>query len=267
MQWVDDAIVIGTRGHGEAAVMAELMTRAHGRHLGLVHGGRSRRLGPVLQAGNSVRATWRARLDEQLGTYVVESETSRAARLIGSPLALSGLAAVAAHLRLLPERDPHPELYEAALAVADHLHDPALAPVLFLGFELTLLSELGFGLDLSACAATGRTDDLLYVSPRTGRAVCREAGEPYRARLLALPAFLAGAARDPGPDEIAAGFRLTAHFLDAHVHEPRGRAVCEERERFVARVLTSVRAGEDDGSGTIRIEAAGSRDSARDGTA
>lgn len=269
MQWVDEAIVIGTRVHGEAAVLAELMTRTHGRHLGLVHGGRSRKLGPVLQAGNSVRATWRARLDEQLGTYVVESETSRAARLIGSPLALSGLAAVAAHLRLLPERDPHPDLYAAALAVADHLHDPALAPVLFLGFELTLLSELGFGLDLRACAATGRTEDLLYVSPRTGRAVCREAGEPYRARLLALPAFLTGAvpARDPGLDEIAAGFRLTAHFLDAHVHASRGRAVCEERERFVARVLAGGRADGAGGSATIAAEAAVLPDSVRDGTA
>src|SRR5918911_2083159 len=134
MQWSDDGLVLGARRHGETSVILELMTREHGRHLGLVHGGRSRRLQPVLQPGNTVQALWRARLDEHLGTYAVEGEDLRSARLIGSPLALYGVATMAALLRLLPERDPHPGLFEAAAVLLDHLDDPAVAPGLFVRF-------------------------------------------------------------------------------------------------------------------------------------
>jgi DNA repair protein RecO (recombination protein O) len=233
MQWSDDAIVLGCRKHGEAGVILELMTRGHGRHLGLVHGGRSRRLQPVLQPGNAVRAVWRARLDEHLGTYAVEGEELRSARLIGSPLALYGVATMAALLRLLPERDPHPGLFEAAGVLLDHLCEPS-APELFVRFELAMLAELGFGLDLDRCAVTGAQGDLIYVSPRTGRAVSAAAGAPYRDRLLALPAFLSGDADHPSRDDLKASFALTAHFLDRHVFEPRGLAAPEARARFIA---------------------------------
>ena len=138
MQWSDEALVLGARRHGEAAVILELMTRAHGRHLGLVHGGRSKRLSPVLQPGNSVEAVWRARLDEQLGIFTIEGQTMRSSRLIASPLALYGIAAMASLLRLVPERDPHPGLYAAAVALADHLDDAGTAPALFVRFELAL---------------------------------------------------------------------------------------------------------------------------------
>ena len=171
MQWSDEALVLGARRHAEAAVILELMTRAHGRHLGLVHGGRSKRLAPVLQPGNSVEAVWRARLDEHLGIFTIEGQTMRSSRLIASPLALYGIAAMASLLRLVPERDPHPGLYAAAVALADHLDDAGTAPALFVRFELALLAELGFGLDLSECAATGARDDLAFVSPKSGRAV------------------------------------------------------------------------------------------------
>lgn len=235
MQWSDDAIVLGGRDHGETSVILELMTRHQGRHLGIVHGGRSRRVRPMLQAGNGVVATWRARTDEQLGHLSLEPAIARASRLMASPLALYGLGTLALHLRLLPERDPHPGLYEAACVLLDHLDEAALAPALFVRFEMMLLAELGYGLDLSTCAATGRSDDLAYVSPRSGRAVGREAGGPYDARLLRLPAFLT---RDEptaaGADEVAAGFLLTGFFLDAHVYGPQGRPVPEERARFVA---------------------------------
>ena len=240
MQWSDDGLVLGARRHGETSVILELMTREHGRHLGLVHGGRSKRLQPVLQPGNSVHATWRARLDEHLGSYAVEGGELRSARLIASGLALYGIGAMAALLRLLPERDPHPALYDAAIVLAEHLHDRHVAPALFVRFEVALLSELGFGLDLSRCAVTERTTDLVYVSPKSGRAVSGEAGEPYRDRLLALPPFLRrrqnGA--EPSPDEIRAGFALTEHFLRGHVFEPRGVPPPEERARFVALCLT-----------------------------
>ena len=236
MQWSDDGIVLGARKHGETGVILELMTREHGRHLGLVHGGRSKMLQPVLQPGNTVHAIWRARLDEHLGTFQVEAGESRAARFIASPLALYGVATLAALLRMLPERDPHAALYETLTVLVEHLDDPDLAPALFVRFELAILSELGFGLDLSRCAATSQTHDLAYVSPKSGRAVSAEAGEPYKDRLLKLPGFLIGRARANRPAEadISAGFALTDFFLRQHVFEPRGITPPDERARFVA---------------------------------
>jgi DNA repair protein RecO (recombination protein O) len=145
-----------------------------------------------------------------------------------------GLALASAHLRLLPERDPHPRLYEVLTAVLDHLDHPGLAAELMVRFELMLLDELGFGLDLEACAATGATDDLVYVSPRSGRAVSREAGEPYRDRLLPLPAFLAGPATgEVEKADIEAAFLLTGYFLERHVFDVRGEGLPEVRLNFL----------------------------------
>ncbi|GJE58584.1 DNA repair protein RecO [Methylobacterium trifolii] len=233
MQWTDDALVLGVRRHGETGAVLEALTRAHGRHLGLVHGGRSRRMQPVLQPGNRVRVTWRARLDEGLGAYRVEPLDSQVSRLIGSSLALYGVTHMAGLLRLLPERDPHPDLYEAARVLVEHLDDGAVAPPLMVRFELAILSELGFGLDFSECAATGGNDALVYVSPRTGRAVSASAGEPFRDRLLPLPGFLREGGA-PGPDGVSQGFTLTGYFLRQHIWEPRALPVPEERARFVA---------------------------------
>jgi DNA repair protein RecO (recombination protein O) len=235
MHWSDRAIVLGCRALGESGVVLEAMTRAHGRHSGLVHGGRSRRLRPALQAGNTVSVEWRARLDEQLGTFSVEEEVSRAGRLIASSAALLGAATMAAHLRLLAERDPHPALFDAASALLDHLDDAETGPALFALFELRLLAEFGFGLDLSSCAATGATDELVYVSPKSGRAVGREPGEPYRDRLLPLPRFLReGVEEMPGAAEVADAFRLTGFFLEEHLYNPRGLTLPDERTRYVA---------------------------------
>jgi DNA repair protein RecO (recombination protein O) len=236
MNWTDDGLVLGVRKHGESSVILELMTRAQGRHLGLVHGGRSKRLQPFLQPGNTVHATWRARLDEHLGTYTVEGGALRSARFIGSPLALYGLGAMAALLRLLPERDPHPALYDTTMVLVEHFDEPDLAPALFVRFEVAVLAEFGFGLDLAACAATGQQNDLAYVSPKSGRAVSAEAGEPYKDKLLSLPAFLRREAvlEPPSPDEIRAGFALTDYFLRERVFAPRGLDLPEERARFVA---------------------------------
>lgn len=239
MQWADSGLVVGVRRHGETGAVLELLTRDHGRHLGLVHGGRSRRLQPVLQPGNTVHAVWRARLDEQLGTYAVEAETLRSPRLIASRVALYGLATLAALLRTLPERDPHPGLFAAAEALAEELDDPVLAPAAFVRFELDLLAELGFGLDLTSCAATGATADLAYVSPRSAQAVSRAAGAPYHDRLLRLPPFLTGTdpANRPSREDLAAGFALTGHFLEAYALGPRALALPPERARFVALCL------------------------------
>ena len=230
MEWRDDGIIIGLRRHGEANVILEAMTRAHGRHLGLVRGGRGRRQAPLLQPGNAVDLTWRARLDEHLGTYAVEVTQVRAARFLGSAAALYALNTVAEHLRLLPERDPHGPLFEALDVIIAHLDEPATACALIARFELALLGDLGFGLDLETCAATGNNEDLVFVSPKSGRAVSRVAGEPYADRLLPLPCFLKPrAASQQCAPQLAEAFRLTGYFLERHVLQPRGLAMPESR--------------------------------------
>ena len=244
MEWTDTGIVLGTRRHGEASAILELMTRAHGRHLGLVRGGAGSRLKPVLQPGNTVAATWRARLDEHLGYFTVEGLDARAASFLSAAHALYGATHLAALCRLLPERDPHEAVYEALDVALDHFGDPAAVAVLVARFELQLLAELGFGLDLSACAATGGVLDLVYVSPKSGRAVSRAAGEPWRDRLLTLPAFLGqdGQENDalPPSADLDAGFALTGFFLERHVYEPRGETLPDARRHFIAAVTRAI---------------------------
>jgi len=244
MQWTDDGIIIGTRRHGETSLIVELMTRGHGRHLGLVRGGRSRKQQPVLQPGNSVLATWRARLDEHLGNYAIEPMVQRAARLIEGPAGLYGMQIVAALLRLLPERDPHPALFDGIGPMLDWVDDPLVGGALVVRFEMKMLEDLGFGLDLDECAATGATADLVYVSPKTGRAVSRAAGEAFRDRLLPLPAFLVQAGLSPNAAEVADAFRLTGYFLARRIFEPRDVQLPEARARFVALVARSAAAAE-----------------------
>lgn len=235
MEWRDEGLALGTRRHGETSVIVELMTLRHGRHMGMVRGGRSRAMQPILQAGNSVEAVWRARIEEHLGTFVLEGTRLRAGQLMQSEACLHGMALVGVLLRLLPEREAYPALYETALLIADNLHENAIAPALMVRFELAILQDLGFGLDLSQCALTGTVDNLVYVSPRSGRAVCREAGAPWHDRLLPLPAFLRGnTGASPARDDIAAGFRLTQHFLARDVFLPRGLVLPEARRSYLA---------------------------------
>lgn len=238
MQWQDDGIIIGVKRHGEGSVILEVMTKGHGRHLGLVRGGRSPRQQATLQAGNRIDAVWRARIEEQLGTYAIEPVKLNTARFLGVPGALYGLASIAALLRLLPERDPHPGLYQTLGVLVDHLDDVLIAPALIVRFEVAMLAELGFGLDLGSCAATGATAGLVYVSPKSGRAVSAEAGAPYHDRLLALPGFLRDdrSAEHPTSGEVLAGFALTGYFLRRHVFVPRGVAWPDARDLFVAQL-------------------------------
>jgi DNA repair protein RecO (recombination protein O) len=247
MEWTDEGIVLGVRRHGEANAILELMTRAHGRHLGLVRGGGGSRLRPVLQPGNSVRAVWRARLDEHLGYFLVEGLHLRTGALLAIPHAPCAITHLAALCRLLPERDPHAEVCDALEAVFDRLDASPAAAARVVRFELGLLAELGFGLDLTACAATGARSGLAYVSPKSGRAVSSEAGEPWRERLLALPAFLLEDPDDlaePSASDLAAGFALTGFFLARHVLEPRGLALPEARDMFVTAVVSRPRVAE-----------------------
>ncbi len=234
MEWHDDGLIIGLKKHGETSLILEAMTRAHGRHLGLVRGGRSRRWQPLLQPGNSVALVWRARLDEHLGLYAIEVTQPRAANLMASALALHGLNHLGALLRLLAERDPHPALYETALRIAEYLGDARAAPAALVRFELALLTELGFGLDLSRCAASGVMEDLTYVSPKSGRAVSRQSGAPYHERLLPLPAFLREDGAEAQADDVLQGFRLTGYFLERDVYAPRGLGMPDARSAFLA---------------------------------
>jgi DNA repair protein RecO (recombination protein O) len=234
MEWQDEGLVIGARKHGETAVILELMTRAHGRHLGMVRGGRSKTMRPVLQPGNLVAALWRARLEDHMGVFSVEPLAARAARWLDRGAALHGVATLAALLRLLPERDPQAELFEMADAIALSLDRPDAAAPLMARFELALLAALGFGLDLDCCAVTGTRDDLVFVSPKTGRAVSRDAGAPWGDRLLPYPRFLQ---EDLGaPDsvaEVVSAFRLTGHFLRRDVFAPRGADMPASRALYI----------------------------------
>ena len=234
MEWSDEGIVLSVRAHGETAAVADLFTRANGRYAGLVHGGRSRRLRPVLQSGNHVDATWRARVSENLGHYALELRRGYAAIAMESSTRLTALSSMCELLRTLPERDPHPNLYEISLFVLGFLDDDSVWPALMVRWELALLDELGFGLDLSSCAATGEQEDLVYVSPKSGRAVSLEAGEPYKDRLLPLPAFLvSGRAEKVEDGDVSAGLALSGHFLETRVFQARERTLPEPRMRLV----------------------------------
>jgi DNA repair protein RecO (recombination protein O) len=243
MQWTDEGIVLGAKRHGESSVILELMTLERGRHLGLVRGGAGTRLRGVLQPGNSLRATWRARLDEHLGNYTVEGLNLRAAGYLPAAHAVHGVTHLAALCRLLAEREPHAAIYGTLDAILDRLDDPVIAAALA-RFELAFLAELGFGLDLSSCAATGTTTDLIYVSPRSGRAVSRSGGDEYRDKLLALPAFLRDDAAPATAADLVNAFAMTGFFLDRHAFAARGLAMPEARAHFVAAIARAFASAE-----------------------
>ena len=236
MEWTGSGRVVAVRHHGETSAVVEILTGEHGRHAGLVRGGRSRSMRPVLQPGNRVRAVWRARLEEHLGGFQVEAEELSAGVLMEDPLALSGLnAACAMASACLPEREAHPAVAEAFEVLIRALEEPELWPALYVRWEAGLLADLGYGIDLRKCAATGRTDDLVYVSPKSGRAVSAEAGRPYHDKMLALPGFLAGSgALEPG--DVASGLKLTAYFIERRVLWPSDKRLPDARARMIERL-------------------------------
>ncbi|MCE2509914.1 MAG: DNA repair protein RecO [Alphaproteobacteria bacterium] len=236
MDWTDDGIVLGLRKHGENDTIVTLFTHEHGRHLGIVHGGNGRRVRGIYQPGNLVRARWRARLSEHLGSFTCELVRSFAGTALDDALRLAALTSACAVANAsLPEREPHAAAYRGFLGFLAVL-DASNWPSAYVRWELLLLAELGYGLDLAACAATGSETDLLYVSPRTGRAVSAGAGAPYADRLLPLPAFLI---RDAAWDTAAIrdGLRLTGHFLDRHIFASRKEGEPPARTRFMGCML------------------------------
>jgi DNA repair protein RecO (recombination protein O) len=235
MDWRDSGFVLTARRHGESAAIVELLTEAHGRRAGLVRGGQSPKRRALLQPGNLVAASWRGRLPEHLGAFEIELLRAHAAGLIDDPDRLAALSSAAALIVLaLPEHEPHGDVFHGLSRLIAAL-DSTDWPARYVAWECALLAALGFGLDLTACAATGINDDLAYVSPRSGRAVSRSAGAPYHDKLLPLPAFLWRDVPAEGAD-IVAGLTLTGHFLHHHLLEPQGRLLPEARARLADRL-------------------------------
>jgi len=242
MEWRDQGILLSSRTHGETSAIIEVFTPERGRHAGVVRGGTSRKLAPVLQPGAQLDLAWRARLEDHLGTFAPELIRSRAAASLGDRMSLAGLNAVTALLLFaLPEREAHPRLYSHTEALLDLLGQPDLWPLAYLKWELLLLDEMGFGLDLSGCAVLGAgANDLSFVSPRTGRAVSSRGAGEWANRLLPLPACLLG--HGPAPDtEIAEGFRVTGHFLQTQLAPELGnKPLPAARQRFVDRFTAAL---------------------------
>lgn len=238
MDWRDEGILLAVRPHGESSAIIEVLTREHGRHAGLVQGGGASKLAPVLQPGAQLSLEWRARLAEHLGHYRVELLRSRAGSIIEDRIALAGLNAVGALVvALLPEREPNPEIYDRTLALVDALTaGEAHWLAGYAQWEVALLSALGFGLDFSCCAATGKAEDLAYVSPRSGRAVSRSAGGAWADRMLPLPGFLTGTA-PPTTGAVREALRMTGFFLE-HWACPafERQALPEARARLIERL-------------------------------
>lgn len=234
MDWESEGYVLSVKKHGETSAIIDVFTPDRGRHLGLVRGGVSRRSRPVLQPGNKIKVVWRGRLSEHLGTYTVEAISARAAELMDDRLSLAGLNAICAVARdCLPEREPHLDVYQALKVLIDNLHEPNIWPALYIRWEAGLLTAMGYGLDLKSCAATGVNDNLTHVSPRSGRAVSASAAEPYKDKLLALPAFLYGLPY-ASPEDIANGFALTGYFLETRVQWGVNKTLPDARARMVS---------------------------------
>ncbi len=229
MDWRDEGVILHVKAHGETSAIVDCLTAQHGRCLGLVRGGRSRRMRPILQPGNVVACHWHARLEEHLGTYQLEPLELKAGFILEDRFKLAGLSSLTSLSQLLPEREPHPRLYEAARIVLDAFEHDELWPALMVRWEMGLLDELGFGIDLSRCAATGATQDMIYVSPKSGRAVSRGAGEAYASKLFGLPDFLKGE-RSFGAGDIVDGLKLTAYFIERHILAPRMLTLPQQRQ-------------------------------------
>ena len=242
MDFADEAFVLAARAHGDTGVVVDLLTAGHGRRAAYVAGGASRRMKPFLQAGARVQAEYRARTSDHLGNARLEPMGEGPSALFDDPLALTGLGAAAAVAQgALPEREPHPGAFLAFEALMSAFAVPEVWPAIFVRFEAGLLEDLGFGLDLSRCASTGSTDDLVWVSPRTGRAVSAGAGAPYADKLLTLPPFMLGAQAGLREGDVKAGFDLTGHFLEQFVFHPLNRPLPPARVWMLDRLAEAGR--------------------------
>lgn len=238
MEWRDEGVLLAVRPLGEGKAILEILTAAHGRLAGVAPGGASRRMAPLLQPGAQLAAVWRARVDAHIGTWTVEPLRSRAAALLSDRRAGTAMGAVAAlAVAFLPEREPCPGFYALTLDLVEALGREADWPERYARWEFALLAELGYGLDLGDCAVTGATEDLAWVSPRTGRAVSRGAAGAWEDRLLPLPRLFLGEGGNGDPADLAAALRLTGHFLDRRLAPAHGLAGLPEARGRLVRLL------------------------------
>lgn len=234
MNFTDIGIILDARGHGETHAIADVFTESHGRWTGLVYGGQGRKMRPLLQPGNEVTLEWKGRGDDSLGHFALEMSHARAGEAMGERLSLSGLSsACAVALATLPEREPHARAYGAMAVLLANLDDIEVWPALMARWELGLLAELGFGLTLDRCAATGSRENLIYVSPRSACAVSAEAGEPYKDKMLPLPAFLRGASSEATLKEAIDALATTGFFLETRILHLSDKQLPEARLRVV----------------------------------
>ncbi|MEM8771276.1 MAG: DNA repair protein RecO [Pseudomonadota bacterium] len=237
MSFTDEAIILDARAHGETHAIVNLFTREHGRCAGLVHGGQGRRMRPLLQPGNEVAAEWRGR-DGSLGHFSLELTRARAAEALNDRLSLGGLgAACAVALAVLPEREAHPRSYAGLTVLLDHLSDADIWPALMARWELGMLADLGFGLTLDRCASTGSREDLIYVSPRSACAVSKEAGAPYKDKMLPLPGFLKNAGASAQGADALDGLATTGYFLETRILHITDKPLPEARRRVLQMLL------------------------------
>ncbi|MGB0912224.1 MAG: DNA repair protein RecO [Phaeobacter italicus] len=234
MEWRDQGILLRMRRHGEGSAIVDMFTAEHGRHAGVIRGGASRKMAPILQPGAQLDLLWRARLEDHLGSYQAELMRSRAGAALSGRLALAGLNAVTGLLAFcLPDREPHPDLYLRSERLLDLLGQDDIWPLAYLQWEMALLEELGFGLDLSCCAVSGALDELIYISPKSGRAVSRASAGEWADRLLPLPAVMRGEG-EAGTGEILQGLSTTGFFLEHRLAPSLGNTpLPEARGRFL----------------------------------
>lgn len=241
MQWRADGYVLTVRRHGETSAVLEILTREYGRYAGLVRGAGGKRLRGILQPGSLLHVSWRARLSEHLGLFVIEDAATNIAPLLDNPLALSGLTGASSIISTtVPERESHQRLFDAFAMLIANLHNPEIWPALYVRLEVGILAELGYGLDFSKCAATGATKNLTHVSPRTGRAVCSQAAAPYLDKLLALPEFLTESPSTLQSDDIKNGLALTGYFLERRVLWPVNKQLPDARARMKDRLHSTL---------------------------
>ncbi len=242
MDWQSEGYIIAVRPHGESSAIIDVLTPDYGRHAGLVRGGRSRRKRAVIEIGNKVQVQWRARLSEHLGNFIIEPIESHAACLMNDRISLSGLNALCAMAKtVLPERQIFPQVYAAFDILMQNFEDKNIWPALYIRWEMGVLAALGYGLDLSACAATGETQNLTHVSPRSGKAVSEDAAQPYLDKLFPLPSFMIGG-RDLSPQDIDNGLRLTGYFLETRVQWGINQTLPDARAVMIDRLMADRRA-------------------------
>ncbi len=236
-QWRDQGYVLSVRPHGESGAVVSLLTEQYGRHAGFVHGAQSSKKRAMMEPGTRVTAEWKSRVSDQLGNFTLEQESGINFAILQDPLRLGALMSACALCDVtLPEREAHPGLFHGFHTLMGMM-DQDIWAAAYIYWEIALLKELGYGLDLARCAGGGDTQTLAYVSPKSGRAVSYAVAEPYKERLLELPAFLKPNGGPYDPEEIAKGLKMTAHFLEHRVFAHHTKGMPEARFRFEQRFM------------------------------